>query len=126
MPFKKGQATPGAGRKGYSYEKEQIEAMKSVLSRTIKKCDKILEGKASEKDVAALESVKQVAMKIMDKLHANKAEVDITSKGEQIEGNPLLVDLSKLSYEELRRLAAKANTAQRGVQNKSGLKSNRS
>jgi len=84
MPFKKGQATPGAGRKGYAYEEQQIEEMKSVLSRTIKKCDKILEGKASEKDVAALESVKQVAMKIMDKLHANKAEVDITSKGEQI------------------------------------------
>jgi hypothetical protein len=84
MPFKKGVATPGSGRKGYAYEQEQMEEMKSVLNRTIKKCDKILEGKADDKDIKALEAVKQVAMKIMDKLHANKAEVDITSKGEQI------------------------------------------
>jgi hypothetical protein len=86
MPFQKGVATPGSGRKGYAYEEQQMEEMKSVLNRTIKKCDKILEGKATDRDMKALEAVKQVAMKIMDKLHANKAEVDITSKGEQIYG----------------------------------------
>jgi hypothetical protein len=69
--------------------------------------------------VNAIKEYNKLKQRIIDKL-------DMTSGGKKLEGVKLNVDLSKLNYEELRGLAAKANTAQRGVQNKSGLKGNRS
>ena len=43
-----------------------------------------------------------------------KEQIDITSGGEKL-GTPINVDLSKLDYEELRRLVAKEDTAKREV-----------
>jgi len=56
--------------------------------------------------------------------HKPKENVDLTSGGEKIKGNVLKVDLSKLSYEELRELASQKDFAQRAMQNKSGHKGN--
>jgi hypothetical protein len=81
MPWEKGVGSrkygnPGAGRKGYEYEQEQLEKMKKELSQFLVLTEKIRTGKATEKDIAAYQLISKPICKMMDKLHANKQTID--------------------------------------------------
>ena len=87
MVWKKGVATPGAGRKGYELEKKQLELMNKIVSCDLKLVEKIYSGKGTEKDFKKLVALQMRIGKYLDKLHANKT--DITSGGEKIEVIPI-------------------------------------
>lgn len=74
MPWEKGKATPGAGRKGFEYETRHKERMIKILDRCLTILEKVLAGKATEADYKKLEVLKPLLMKILDKLHASKSE----------------------------------------------------
>lgn len=89
MPWKKGVATPGAGRKGYQIELNELKKMTSLFRRYLTLAEIIESGKATDNQKDAFERLRPLVLKIMDKLHANKEakkEVDITSQGEKITG----------------------------------------
>ena len=72
MPWKKGIATPGAGRPGYEYEAEQLALMKEELSQFLALTKKIREGVATKAEIEAFQIINKPVCKMMDKLHANK------------------------------------------------------
>jgi hypothetical protein len=72
MPWQKGVATPGAGRKGYEFEEAQLKRMNAVFNGVIELSEKVLKGKDTKKDREAIELIKPLAMKFCDKFHANK------------------------------------------------------
>ncbi len=82
MPFKKGVATPGAGRPGYQLEKSQLEKMRKLLDKYIKLAE---QGLLDPKEREHFYRMEKLVLKTMDKLHANKQ--DITSDGKQININ---------------------------------------
>lgn len=75
----------GGGRKGYEYEKEQIDKMRDILNKVLVLAEKLADGTITQKERLAFLDLTKVAMKIMDKLHANqqyligefKSEVEI-------------------------------------------------
>ena len=118
---------PGPGRPlgSVGYETMMNEAIKEYA-----KLNKIPESEIRKKIymvgiAGALSKDYSFYKDFMDRTHGKpKENVDLTSGGEKIKGNVLKVDLSKLSYEELRELASQKDFAQRAMQNKSGHKGN--
>lgn len=83
MPFVKGKATPGAGRKGYSYELEQQKKMNELLSSYLRLADKINKGRIlDENEMRAFTMLEKLVLKIADKLHANKVHNEIENPNE--------------------------------------------
>ena len=76
MPFTKGKATPGAGRKGFQFERDQLERMTKLLNRYLTLAETIESGKSNENQEKAFDSLKALILKIMDKLHANKVAIE--------------------------------------------------
>jgi len=76
MPWQKGKATPGAGRKGYELEQKQLDLMRKIVSRDLKLVEKIYSGKASEKEFKALQALQVRVSKYLDKLHATKTATE--------------------------------------------------
>jgi hypothetical protein len=102
MPFEKGIGSKiykNVGRKGYEYEKAQLEEMRKVFNKDLKIASKFQEAKEfnplEEKKLQVLSSR---ALKYADKLHASKSETDITSKGEKIDGINYIVPKDADNY----------------------------
>ncbi len=72
------------GRKGYEIEKEQLDKMNTVLNGVIELSEKVLNGKATVKDIKAIETIKPLALKFCDKFHANRQAVDVTTNGKDL------------------------------------------
>jgi hypothetical protein len=79
MPFKKGVKTPGAGRPGYEYEKEQLDKMKKELSQFLILTERIRTRKAKKEEIEAYQIIAKPICKMMDKLHANKQSIELPS-----------------------------------------------
>ena len=81
MPFKKGNKV-STGRKGYSYERTQLEQMRNIVSKYLDVVERIMDDKPTSTDYGKLSTISIEARKIMDKLHANKehTEIDLTLK----------------------------------------------
>lgn len=80
MPFEKGKATKGAGRKGYEIEQAQLEKMRAILNKYLVKVERILENKEKKTDARAVQLLSKDIRKILDKLHATKQETDVSIK----------------------------------------------
>ena len=65
------------GRRGYEYEKKQLDSMKKLLNRFIVLADKIYDGKATPQQKDAFERLRPFVMKAMDKIHASKSETKV-------------------------------------------------
>ena len=78
MPFIKGQKpyTQG-GRKGYSYERKQLEQMRKIVSKYLDVVERIMDDKPTSTDYGKLSTISIEARKIMDKLHANKEHMEV-------------------------------------------------
>ncbi len=76
--FQPGQPPPaGAGRPGYEFEEKQRKKMAITLSKLLKLVDKILKGKADEDEIKTYQTLSSVALKMMDKFHANKTDIKL-------------------------------------------------
>lgn len=74
MPFEKGKATPGAGRKGFEIEAKEMERMKKILTRYFNLLEK---DKLTEDQYKLFIRLEKAALKIMDKRHASKGEMKV-------------------------------------------------
>jgi len=96
MPAPKGnqfaKGNRGGGRKGYEFEKEQLERMKKLLDGILTLAEKILKGKATRKQIEYYDKLMKLALKIMDKIHANRQHIEGEIRGE-IETEIKLKDL---------------------------------
>ena len=88
MPFKKGhkinKGSHRGGRKGFEYEQAQLTKMKQILNRALVMTEDIQLNKASIKEAMAYENTLKLVSKIMDKLHANREAMDITTLGKEL------------------------------------------
>lgn len=90
MPFEKGKATEGAGRKGYELEQEQLERMRKILNKDLEIVERIQGQEViNEVDKEKLLISQARISKYLDKLHVSKSATDVTSGGEKI--NAILV-----------------------------------
>ena len=84
MPFKKGntisKGNKGGGRKGYEYEQKQLKKMRTILNRSLALTERMQKAQASPLEAMAYENSIKMALKIMDKLHANKQSVELEVK----------------------------------------------
>jgi hypothetical protein len=88
MPWQKGHPYigVGAGRKGYEVEQKQLEKMNKVLNGVIELSEDLLaqkkkkfsKQKLAEIDflIRKIETIKPLAMKFCDKMHANKNDLN--------------------------------------------------
>ena len=65
----------GGGRKGYEYEKKQLKKMNIIFNYALRLTDKVMKGKATDKEISDYEHSIKVVLKIMDKLHANSLKI---------------------------------------------------
>jgi len=87
--FKNGhQISKGKGRKGYEYEEAQLKEMRAILNRALITTKRMQLDEAQHKEMMAYENSLRMVLKIMDKLHANKSEMDITSGGQTFLPSP--------------------------------------
>ena len=81
MPWEKGKATPGAGRKGYTLEQAQLITMRRILDKDLKIIERLQNAKeinpVDEKKLAISQSR---VSKYLDKLHASKTEMDLSGE----------------------------------------------
>lgn len=90
MPAPKGnqfaKGNKGGGRKGYEFEEAQLKRMGEILNQALKLTEKVIGGTATKQQRMAYEGSIKMALKIMDKLHANRQEtkMDIASSKEPI------------------------------------------
>lgn len=83
MPFQKGKATPGAGRKGFEIEQAQLKKMRNILNNDLLIAKKFQKSKKlNPLEEKKLQVLQARMLKYADKLHASKT--DITSDGKQI------------------------------------------
>ncbi len=87
MPFEKGVATPGAGRKGFELEQADLERMRQILRRDQTFIEKLQEKlkiglKLTDDEKEMMKITNGRITKMMDKLHASKQ--DVTSDGKAI------------------------------------------
>lgn len=76
MPFEKGnQLGKGEGRKGYEFEKKQLEKMRELVDKDLKLFEKLYEGKLEKKQIESLQIAQSRILKILDKLHASKQSI---------------------------------------------------
>lgn len=76
MPFQKGKATLGAGRKGYEFERQQLERMSAVWNKFLTLLEKAISSR-NEIDIKVIKKLQLLGpdmRKILDKLHASKQE----------------------------------------------------
>jgi hypothetical protein len=77
--FAKGRSN-GGGRKGYEFEKKQLEKMTKILNKGLVLLKKIQGGRANEKEIERFQILERSVLKIMDKLHANKQETKLLAE----------------------------------------------
>jgi arginine repressor len=88
MPFEKGKATEGAGRKGYELEQAQLEKMRSILDKDLKIIERLQDAEEiNPTDEKKLQISQSRVSKYLDKLHATKEH-------HQHEGN-LIITIEK-------------------------------
>ncbi len=81
MPWEKGKATPGAGRKGFEMEQSQLETMRRILAKDLKIIERIQDAdEISPIDEKKLALSQSRVSKYLDKLHASKTELDLTGE----------------------------------------------
>lgn len=84
MPFIKGHklsiGNSGGGRKGYEYEKGQLETMNELLSGFLELAVRIKEKRANRKDIEVYCNLEKTVLKIFDKLHASKQESKVDAE----------------------------------------------
>lgn len=64
------------GRKGFEYEKDQLEKMKKHINSMFKMVQKISKGRATENEIKRFEILQKITLKMMDKIHANKQHIE--------------------------------------------------
>ena len=80
MPFQKGVATPGAGRKGYEAEAKQLNKMRRLLDRDLAISERLQNAKElSSIDKEKLAILQARVLKYADKLHATKTETELSN-----------------------------------------------
>ena len=81
MPFEKGKATPGAGRKGFEVEQSQLERMRKVLDKDLQIIERLQDAKEIDPvDEKKLAISQARVSKYLDKLHASKTEMDLSGE----------------------------------------------
>ena len=87
----------GGGRKGYGYEKNQLERMRKLLNGVLTLAEKIQQGKATKAHMIRFDKLLKIALKIMDKLHANRQRWE----GEDSEPIlPFIIKIEKMDDEK--------------------------
>lgn len=81
----------GGGRLGFTYEKEQLIRLRKIVDRGIAIVEAIQKGKATKLQIARYQATEKLVLKALDKLQANKHDMDVTSGGKPI---PLLANLN--------------------------------
>ena len=76
MPFKKGVATPGAGRKGYELEDKEKQRLRTLLLIGIKLGEKMASGEATIKEQMAYGNIEKLVLKLLDKFVPSKLQGD--------------------------------------------------
>lgn len=85
MPWQKGKATPGAGRRGYDWEESQLKQMRRILAKDMNIAEKLQNAKElSPLEEKKLQILQARVLKFADKLHVSKTQTDITSAGKPI------------------------------------------
>lgn len=79
----------GGCRKGYEFEKEQLDLMRRIVSKDLKVVEKFYNGKATAKDFKILSALQVRVGKYLDKLHASKTEMKLETP------KPLLIKHTK-------------------------------
>lgn len=115
MPFTKGHklsiGNKGGGRKGYEFEKSQLERMQKILNRDLKMVEKIQgEDDVDEKTQKKLVLLQSRVLKIIDKLHVTKTATDVTTKGERVDITPAMLEIARKADEELNKLEDEQST----------------
>ncbi len=121
----RGGAREGAGRPVGSLapqNKKKILFEKYLISRIVAEKKGIIDALLKSAKSGEVKAISEALNRLLGKA---TEYVDLRSGGERIDGTLLKVDLSKLNYEELRRLIAQANPAQRGVPDKRTAKGDR-
>jgi hypothetical protein len=84
MPAPKGNqyavGNKGGYRKGYEYEEEQKQEMRKNLNWLFAYIKAVRNGKATERQHLTFIKLEKILLKIMDKLHANKQQTEITGE----------------------------------------------
>lgn len=96
MPFEKGNKFGGnkqGGRLGYTYEKDQLVKLRRIVDRALAKLEAFEQGKISDKEVEKLKFSMPIVLKAMDKLHANKQQLNL-GLGDGDEGQNNLSELT--------------------------------
>ena len=87
MPFTKGHklsvGNKGGGRKGYEFERKQLEQMQKIVSKDFALVEKLYNDTATEEDLEKLSSLQSRVLKYLDKLHPTKSSPQV-----QITNNP--------------------------------------
>jgi len=85
MPFQEGNQLAkdnGGGRKGYEFEREQLQRMYKLFDGYLTLLEKLMADVEDEKIIKKLNLLGADIRKIIDKLHASKT--DMTSAGEKL------------------------------------------
>ena len=80
MPFQKGNKL-GQGRQVYELEQEQLERMRKILDKDLKIIERLQDAEEiNPVDERKLAISQARVSKYLDKLHASKAEMDLTGE----------------------------------------------
>lgn len=66
----------GGGRLGYQYEKDQLKKLQRLVNLYLAKAEAIEKGKLTDKELDKFRILQPLALKAMDKLHANKQHIE--------------------------------------------------
>ncbi len=79
----------GGRRKGYEYEKKQLEKMRRLLNSFLKLAEELYKKNIiSEKELNVMDRKIKVGLRIMDKLHADKKETTLKTE------EPILINVN--------------------------------
>lgn len=89
MPAPKGNqyavGNRGGYRKGYEWEEGQKQEMRKNLNWLFAYIKAVRTGKATERQHTTFQRLERILIKMMDKLHANKNQTDLTTDGEPLQ-----------------------------------------
>ena len=74
----------GGGRKGYEFEKQQLYKMRELTDTYLTLVERAMNGELTRSQRDDLNLISKSMNKVLDKLHANRQQTDITSGGKPL------------------------------------------
>lgn len=84
MPFQKGEIHTDGGRKGYEFERDQLQKMRGMLTKYLVLVEKVLDDKSNNQDYSKLITIGADMRKILDKLHASPQALKVDAEVKHI------------------------------------------